>query len=152
MACILLVFFEDYNMSHSQKQHKATDICGIRNINFEIVMAPLVMKLQTYLCRKQKHFDWVPLMLTSLPCGVHGGKCLSPSFLCSSGGCWWQHHAPAQFRFPQRVGHMWSVAPASFWRLIQHSGLPLYAASFQGQAPLRRPCSPLLVAGQGSPA
>ena len=31
-------------------------------------------------------------------------------------------------------------------------GLSLYAASFQGQAPLRRPCSPLLVAGQGSPA
>lgn len=34
---------------------------------------------------------------------------------------------------------MWSVTPASFWRLIQHSGLPLYAASFQRQAPFGRP-------------
>ena len=32
-------------MSHSQKQHRATDICGIRNINFEIVMAPLVYEI-----------------------------------------------------------------------------------------------------------
>lgn len=147
-------------MSHSQKQHRATDICGIRNINFEIVMAPLVYEIANISLQKIKirkyvqHFDQIPSMLTSLPFDVHGGKCLSPSFLCSSAG-WWQHHAlphpPIQIP-PGSGAHVVSntcflpeVNPA-FWFA------PL-CCKFSEASPTWEAfsCSPLLVAGQGSP-
>lgn len=72
---------------------------------------------------------------------VHGGGVgsASPSFLCSSRGSSsiTSPLTPPNSDSPREWGTCGQCNTCFLLRLIQHSGLPLYAASFQRQAPIR---------------